>query len=177
MSNGKINRALTDQRDTLLELWEKMQTVKDTVMDLKEAEAEDRPAKTKKVDEAIADGEKAMSSATKNLVIAYHHGWEVGRGLQGAAYAQSEEEQKKLKAAIKAAELTAKSSKGSGKRESKEAESEGAADKESWGQPAQGTGGPARRVQQAALQQGAAPGVCYAYRGVDHFTRECPGKK
>ncbi|GIL56836.1 hypothetical protein Vafri_12133 [Volvox africanus] len=84
------------------------------VGDLKEAPAGERPTKFKKVEAAIDEGEKAFAGAAKNLVVAHNHGWEVVRGLQGAAYAKSEEEQKKLKAAIKTAELVVKSGKGAG---------------------------------------------------------------
>ncbi|GIL56834.1 hypothetical protein Vafri_12133 [Volvox africanus] len=53
LAEGKLNKSLVGQRDTLVELWNKMQEIKEAVGDLKEAPAGERPTKLKKVEAAI----------------------------------------------------------------------------------------------------------------------------
>jgi hypothetical protein len=150
------------------------------VAEAKEAPADERPTKWKKVEQAITDGEKAFEGAAKNLVVAYNHGWEVVRGLQGAAYAQTEDEQKKLKAAIKAAELVTKAGKGKVKNKQR---SGGAGASTSGGggssypQQAQGAGVGARRGPQAQTPATPVVSYCYSCGGAGHFAKYCPGKK
>ncbi|GIL58315.1 hypothetical protein Vafri_13337, partial [Volvox africanus] len=73
LADGKINKSLAGQRDTLVELWNKMQDVKDAVADLTEVLAGERPTKMKQVEAAITEGEKSFARAAKNLVVV--QGW------------------------------------------------------------------------------------------------------
>ncbi|PNH01048.1 hypothetical protein TSOC_013086 [Tetrabaena socialis] len=70
---------------------------------------EEREASEEIFNTATEEGEKTFQGSAKDLVVAFNHGWDVVRGLSGAMYAPTEEEQKKLKQAIKAADLEKKS--------------------------------------------------------------------
>ncbi|GIM05813.1 hypothetical protein Vretimale_10190, partial [Volvox reticuliferus] len=91
---GKPNKSLLRQKETLSKLHEHHQRVKAAMQDYSNAEEDERPEKMQRVEEAITTGGKAFDEAAKALVVAFNHGWDVVRRLEGAAYASSEKEQK-----------------------------------------------------------------------------------
>jgi hypothetical protein len=155
-ADGKGNKSLIGQRKTLV-------TLHDSITQIEEAVHEARLAvgvavwedAGKAVGEAIAASKATFREAAKDLVVAYEHGWEVVKKMRGTKYAETEEEQKALKAAIKAV----------GKK--------GGAGAKPKGPP----GASAAGTSSAGGAGMAKPGPCYKCGVVGHFAVSCPNKR
>ncbi|EFJ49496.1 hypothetical protein VOLCADRAFT_104285 [Volvox carteri f. nagariensis] len=129
-SEGKANKSLSGQRAHIEKCYN---------------------ANIEAMETAITDGKAVFRGVAKELVVAYNHGWEVVHEMRGMAYAETEEERKALKQAVKAV----------------------AGKKPKQAKPASV---PAGSGAGAGVKQAAAAGVCFKCNKPGHFAKECKEK-
>ncbi|GLC70438.1 hypothetical protein PLESTF_000973600 [Pleodorina starrii] len=112
-SEGKGNKSLIGQRQRLVHLHDVFADVQLKWRAVVDAPAANRAEHAEAMEEAVRKTQEVFEQQAKELVIAHHHGWDVVGQMRGTPYTATEEEQKALKKAIKAA---AESRKGAGRR-------------------------------------------------------------
>ncbi|EFJ39055.1 hypothetical protein VOLCADRAFT_108786 [Volvox carteri f. nagariensis] len=102
-SEGKANKSLSGQRVHTEKCYNAVMDIEDAWRNVLAARpGEERFRNIEAMEIAITDGKAVFRGVAKELVVAYNHGWEVVHEMRGMAYAETEEERKALKQAVKA---------------------------------------------------------------------------
>ncbi|EFJ40396.1 hypothetical protein VOLCADRAFT_108171 [Volvox carteri f. nagariensis] len=148
-SEGKANKSLSGQRAHIEKCYNAVMDIEDAWRNVLAARpGEERFRNIEAMETAITDGKAVFRGVAKELVVAYNHGWEVVHEMRGMAYAETEEERKALKQAVKAV----------------------AGKKPKQAKPASV---PAGSGAGAGVKQAAAAGVCFKCNKPGHFAKEC----
>ncbi|EFJ39094.1 hypothetical protein VOLCADRAFT_104154 [Volvox carteri f. nagariensis] len=151
-SEGKANKSLSGQRAHIEKCYNAVMDIEDAWRNVLAARpGEERFRNIEAMETAITDGKAVFRGVAKELVVAYNHGWEVVHEMRGMAYAETEEERKALKQAVKAV----------------------AGKKPKQAKPASV---PAGSGAGAGVKQAAAAGVCFKCNKPGHFAKECKEK-
>ncbi|EFJ46817.1 hypothetical protein VOLCADRAFT_105340 [Volvox carteri f. nagariensis] len=150
-SEGKGNKSLIGQRQRLAFLHDAFADVQLKWRAVADAPAANRAERAVTMEEAVRKAQEVFEQQAKELVIVHHHGWDVVGQLRGTPYTATEEEQKALKKAIKAAAESRKVAK------------------------------PPVKVQPAQVAAAAGPsapkapkGPCFKCNVMGHWAKECP---
>ncbi|EFJ43558.1 hypothetical protein VOLCADRAFT_106819 [Volvox carteri f. nagariensis] len=102
-SEGKANKSLSGQCAHIEKCYNAVMDIEDAWRNVLAARpGEERFRNIEAMETAITDGKAVFRGVAKELVVAYNHGWEVVHEMRGMAYAETEEERKALKQAVKA---------------------------------------------------------------------------